>query len=76
MSRHDLIPETPEWTPASGLGGNPVVISIDPFFFHLHWHEDTEREERPEEIGQQLVIEGLRYERVESEYMIIERPRK
>jgi hypothetical protein len=58
------------------LGGNPVVISIDPFFFHLHWHEDTRREERPEEIGERLVIQGLRYERVEIEHMVIERPRK
>jgi hypothetical protein len=47
-------------------GITPVAPSIDPFFFHLRWHEDEEREE--EELGlvtERLVIKGLRYESLE-----------
>jgi hypothetical protein len=58
------------------LGGNPVAISIDPFFFHLHWHEEERREEELQEAGERVVIKGLRYERLEIEHLVIERPRK
>ena len=58
------------------LSGNPVAISIDPFFFHLHWHEDERREEELREMGERLVIEGLRYERVEIDRLVIEHPQK
>ena len=47
-------------------GITPVAPSIDPFFFHLRWHEDEERGE--EELGlvaERLVIKGLRYESLE-----------
>lgn len=55
------------------LAGSPVAVSIDPFFFHLHWHEDEKRAEpRREEIGERLVIRGLRYERIEIEELVIE----
>jgi alkyl hydroperoxide reductase subunit AhpC len=26
------------------LSATPVAVSIDPFFFHLHWHEDEQQE--------------------------------
>ena len=45
------------------LTGNPVSVSIDPFFFHLHWHEDEN--EFTFEPGMRLVIRGLRYELIE-----------
>lgn len=48
-------------------GVTPVPISIDPFFFHVRWHEEgEEREEgRGEVEHERLMIRGLRYERLE-----------
>jgi hypothetical protein len=55
------------------LSATPVAVSIDPFFFHLHWHEDEEREEhRLEKAGERLIVRGLRYERIQIEELIIE----
>ena len=48
-------------------GVTPVASSVDPFFFHISWHEE-EREERPRfEPVRRLIIRGLRYERIEVE---------
>jgi hypothetical protein len=49
-------------------GITPVPISIDPFFFHVHWHEGDEEEEEGERHGRAiewLDLKGLRYERLE-----------
>lgn len=54
-------------------GVTSVASSVDPFFFHISWHEEERREEL-REIGERLVVEGLRYERVEIDRLVIERP--
>jgi hypothetical protein len=53
-------------------GVNPVPISIDPFFVHLR-HEEEGLLRRGEEEGEEIVVRGLRYERVEIEELVIRR---
>ena len=52
----------------------PVNNSIDPFFFHISWHEEREEEEERYESGrrEKLEIRGLRYERLEIEEIKLE----
>jgi hypothetical protein len=45
-------------------GITPVANSIDPFFFHIHWHEEEE-EEFDEGGHGRFVLKGLSYERLE-----------
>lgn len=49
-----------------GLNGvTPVASSIDPYFFHIAWHDEEREEHHRIEPGRRLLIRGLRYERVE-----------
>jgi hypothetical protein len=51
----------------------PVANSIDPFFFHIAWHRESEEEEEPGWVGRErLEIRGLRYERLEVEEIKLE----
>jgi hypothetical protein len=46
----------------------PIPISIDPFFFHISWHEEEEEEEEEVEFAfgrGQLRVKGLKYEKFE-----------
>ena len=46
----------------------PIPISIDPFFFHISWHEEEEEEEEEVEFafgGGRLRVKGLKYEKFE-----------
>ena len=51
-------------------GINPVAISIDPFFFHISWHDEKDEEEEKVEFAfgrGQLRVKGLKYEKLEIE---------
>jgi hypothetical protein len=46
-------------------GTIPILISTDPFFVHISWHEEEESEEEAEAGFERLQLEGLKYEKLE-----------
>ena len=54
-------------------GVTPVVPSIDPFFFHIRWHEEGEKkQEHRREETERLILRGLKYERLEIDEIELE----
>jgi hypothetical protein len=50
-------------------GVTPVAPSIDPFFCRLWFHADGLEERR--RLGEQVVVRGLRYERIEIDELVV-----
>jgi len=54
-------------------GVTPVAPSIDPFFFHIRWHEEEdEKKEHRRDEGERLILRGLKYERLEIDEIELE----
>jgi hypothetical protein len=50
-----------------------VNPSIDPFFFHIHWHKPEEKkEDHRHEENKRMILRGFKYERVEIDEIELE----